>query len=132
MIKTIDRLFSLLSRISRADKDGYAYCICCSGKDHWANFDPAHYVGRSCFRLRWDLRNVWPCHRNCHEKEDHLTLYRASLIKVQGLQFVEELEFWGKEFCKQPNDKELAELRDHLERELQRFTYKDRPASPQV
>lgn len=127
MIKQIDRLFSLLSRISRADKNGYAECICCSKRDHWANFDPAHYVGRAFFGLRWDLKNVWPCCRDCHEKENHLALYRIGLIKIKGLQFVEDLEFAGKQFCKEPNHEELVELRDNIERELHRYTYQNRP-----
>jgi hypothetical protein len=109
-IQLADHLFSKYARILRADKDGQVVCVCCGKSGHWREFDPAHFVGRSCMALRWDTDNVWPCHRVCHDSPDHLDRYEITLIKTQGEAFVDDLRQRGKRYCKAPNDEEIKEI----------------------
>lgn len=94
--------------------------------------DPAHYVGRACTSLRWKLDNVWPCHRNCHEKPDHLDKYRVGLIKIKGVAFVESLEFEGKKYCKAPNEQETDIILTSLRSELAKFSISPDGDKPEV
>lgn len=120
-IEIADTLFSRLARISRADSTGAVVCICCGKPSHWATMDCAHFVGRSCTALRWDLSNGWPCHRVCHSDPNHQVNYETALIKAQGEAFVEELKFKGKQFGRAPGQGELEALIESLIIKLRQY-----------
>jgi hypothetical protein len=67
--------------------------------------------------LRWDIDNVWPCHRTCHDSPRHLDNYEAALLKTQGQAFVDSLRARGYQYCKAPTEAEIKE-------KIQELTYK--------
>jgi len=72
--------------------------------------------------LRWDLDNVWPCHRTCHESPDHLDRYEATLIKTKGEAFVDDLKRRGKKYSKAPNEEEVKEIIEELTYKLSQYS----------
>ena len=121
LIQIADNLLSKYARVSRADKAGQVDCICCGRPFHWSLTDPAHFVGRACMALRWELDNVWPCCRTCHESPDHLDRYEATLVKTRGQAFVESLVVRGKRYQKAPNKAEIAEIITELTYKLSEY-----------
>jgi hypothetical protein len=71
--------------------------------------------------LRWDLINVWPCHRVCHDSPDHLANYRAALIKKNGEAFVDELIARSKRFERAPTEIEVLEIIEQLTYKLSQY-----------
>jgi hypothetical protein len=70
-------------------KRGRARCIGCRGRAH----DPHHYRGRALLAFRWDLRNVQPACRACHERfPADPTFERHAMIHALGERRFEELE----------------------------------------
>jgi hypothetical protein len=121
LIDRADSLFSRFARVSRADKSGKVDCICCGKPFHWGGVDPAHLVGRSCMDLRWELDNVWPCCRACHDSPDHLDRYKATLAKARGQAFVDDLIARGKRYCKNPTKAEIEEIIEQLTYKLSQY-----------
>ena len=63
----LDKAFSELARISRADDNGMVTCIDGCGKSgHWKDFDCGHFVDRDNLPTRWDLDNCWPQAQDCN------------------------------------------------------------------
>jgi len=63
----LDKDFSELARMSRADDLGIVTCIDgCGAFGHWKNFDCGHFADRDNLPTRWDLENCWPQSRPCN------------------------------------------------------------------
>ena len=74
--------------------------------------------------LRWDINNGWPCCRTCHEKRDHLALYKAGLVAKFGEGFVADLITEGKEFHKAPTEDDLTHIIEVLSNKLETYANK--------
>lgn len=62
LIKKLDQIFSVYTRLSVADKDWYITCPLCWARVHWIKAQNMHFITRSVFKYRWDERN---CHAGC-------------------------------------------------------------------
>jgi len=71
--------------------------------------------------LRWQLSNVWPCHRTCHDAANHLDKYEATLIKTQGQEFVDDLKTRGYQYHKDPSEEEITEIIEDLTLKLKEY-----------
>lgn len=124
LVRLADNLTSKYARISRADEDGSVPCVCCGIKSHWGSMDCAHFIGRSCFLLRFSIDNTYPCHRTCHTSPDHLVKYEAALVKEKGQAFVDSLKLSSKKYHKNPNTEEMMFIIDSLTTKLLKYASK--------
>lgn len=87
-----------LSRISRADDDGYCTCVTCGHVGKWNDgFDGGHYIAKSSSSF-WmlDPRNIWPqckpCNGNGMKFDGRESLYTLFMIKEFGSEFVQHMQ----------------------------------------
>ena len=62
LIKKLDQIFSVYTRLSVADNDWYITCPLCWARVHWIKAQNMHFITRSVFKYRWDEKN---CHAGC-------------------------------------------------------------------
>lgn len=70
LIEDADAIFSKYVRMSAADEYGDAFCYTCGCVKRWQEQQCGHYISRSNYHLRWDLRNTkvqcWDCNVGKH------------------------------------------------------------------
>lgn len=67
LVAKLDKAFSELARMSRADENGMVKCIDgCRRSGYWKDFDCGHFADRDNLPTRWDLDNCWPQARPCN------------------------------------------------------------------
>ena len=71
--------------------------------------------------LRWELDNVWPCCRACHEASTYLDKYEATLLKTKGVEFVDGLRYRGRQYCKAPSEEEVKTIIEELTYKLTEY-----------
>lgn len=65
-------------------------CVCC-GK-YSSVIQPGHFITRSIYALRWDLRNVWPQCPGCNLRHNYDPApYASFLIRTQGAESIDKL-----------------------------------------
>lgn len=71
-VKKLDRIVSMLVRISHADDNGYCDCYTCGYTGFWKKdgIQCGHFYSRSRMGTRFDLRNVRP---QCNKCNTHLS-----------------------------------------------------------
>lgn len=96
----------LLSRISRADDDGYCTCVTCGHIGKWNDgFDGGHFLAKgNCSYWMLDPRNIWPQCKSCNgngmkfgNKEAAYTLF---MIDTFGREFVDYMRSMEKTVIK--------------------------------
>jgi len=105
----LDFTFSRYIRIREANENGIVECYTCGKKDHWKYLQCSHYIKRSHYGLRWDIRNAKPACVNCNEiLSGNINEYTIRLEKEQpGI--TNQLKEKSKEICKYDRA-ELKEL----------------------
>ncbi len=65
-------------------------CVVCGTRE---NLTPGHYVTRSVYALRWDLRNVHTQCWGCNMRHEHDPLpYTRAMIRIHGAGIFDEIE----------------------------------------
>jgi hypothetical protein len=80
LIADADAVFSKFVRMNERDIHGDARCYTCGSQKRWQEQQCGHYVSRSNYLLRWDLRNVKVQCSDCNcGKHGNLGQYTARL-----------------------------------------------------
>lgn len=83
--KDLDKQFSLYTRLSDANDEGYSTCVTCGKVAQWKEMDAGHYITRNHLSTRWEELNVWSQCRGCNRfgggKPDEYAIF---LIKQFG------------------------------------------------
>lgn len=80
LIKDADAITSRYVRLLHSDKDGVIICYTCQTKMDYHDAQCGHFIGRSNFYLRYDLRNLRPQCNGCNcYKHGNLGKYRKFL-----------------------------------------------------
>ena len=85
-----------LARISEADDNGYARCVCCGAVKYYKEMDGGHYIakGKSSY---WSLepKNIHPQCKGCNgfgmRYGNAESLYTLWMIDTYGREFVDEM-----------------------------------------
>lgn len=56
----LDKIFSIHTRIKRANIHGMVQCVITKDYFHWTELDCGHFATRNHFSTRWDRNNAWP------------------------------------------------------------------------
>lgn len=111
---TLDSLTSLYVRLRASDWQGNATCITCGKVAHYKTLQAGHYVSRSNYSVRYDLRNI---HVQCFKcnmkfggcKGGNLVQYTKYLLNTYGEKWLKELIADGEKI-KQWTPEELKNL----------------------
>lgn len=111
---TLDTLASLYVRRRASDWQGNATCITCGKVAHYKTLQAGHYVSRSNYSVRYDLRNI---HVQCFKcnmkfggcKGGNLVQYTKYLLNTYGEKWLKELIADGEKI-KQWTPEELKTL----------------------
>jgi Bacteriophage Lambda NinG protein len=80
LIDDADAIFSKYIRMSAADEFGNSVCYTCGCYRRWQVQQAGHFISRSCYLLRWDVRNVKVQCKGCNEFRDgNLGAYTSRL-----------------------------------------------------
>lgn len=98
LIHELDGLVSEVVRRSAADDSGRCTCISCPHRDHWKQFDAAHFIDRGHMNTRFNLLNLAPCCRYCnrYNEDEHKRVWAEKL----GPEMVAYLEAEGRSMRK--------------------------------
>lgn len=91
LIKEADAVFSQFVRLSAADKNGIISCYICDSKVHWKESDAAHYIPRSCMRLRYEELNVRVNCKNCNQYLSGNLIEYAKMLELERPGLTEQL-----------------------------------------
>ena len=58
LVKELDRVFSIHTRMKYADEQGMAKCYTCDSVHHWKAMDCGHFFSRRHYSLRWTDENT--------------------------------------------------------------------------
>lgn len=93
LVNDLDRLFSLVVRLSFCNKEGFSTCFVCEKSDHYKNMQNSHYIKRGNMGLRF---NQFNCHNSCsfcNEQHNHNEEpYRLAILKEHGKDILDYLE----------------------------------------
>jgi hypothetical protein len=98
LIHELDKLVSEVVRRNAADDSGRCTCISCPHRDHWSQFDSAHFIDRGHMNTRFNLLNLAPCCRYCnrYDEDEHKRKWAEKL----GPEMVAYLEAEGRSMRK--------------------------------
>ena len=84
--KKLDVLVSEFVR--RRDK---GVCYTCGTRYDWRKMDAGHYIKRSCWRLRFDIRNIHTQCKRCNSYlHGNMDKYALHLIEDYGVEILQE------------------------------------------
>lgn len=90
-VKKADRYFSLYTRLTHANVNGWCACVTCGKTFHYKEGDAGHFIGRNHMSTRYSLDNVFPqclrCNRFCDERAE----FSLFLLKRLGRKKFEKL-----------------------------------------
>jgi len=90
--KLIRKLDDLFSKYVRSNNTDFCQCYTCGVVKLSKEIDAGHFIKRSCFRTRWDKRNVKPQCRSCNRfRGGMMDEYALHLIQDYGEGIIEEL-----------------------------------------
>ena len=93
LVKKLDSVFSLFTRLRDAGLDGHINCITCGCRVHWKKCHACHFIGRWNYLYRRDEENVNAGCVSCntYRAERHQQQYTLIMIDRHGREKVEEM-----------------------------------------
>ena len=80
LVNDLDAVFSRWLRLSNTDKEDNCECFTCGKKMSYKVMQCGHYIGRSCYFLRFDTRNTRVQCKTCNEfKNGNISEYTKRL-----------------------------------------------------
>ena len=101
LIKKLDQVFSVYTRLSVADKDWYITCPLCETRVHWIKAQNMHFITRSVFKYRWDEKN---CHAGC--MRCNVILHGNYIVYTRRMQ----RKYWEILVDKMINDRQICKI----------------------
>lgn len=93
LVKKLDRIFSLFVRLLSAGPGGYVACYTCGKQAHFTEMEAGHFIGRSAYAVRFDVRNVKPQCKYCNKVlEGNTKIFEQRLELEYGASVVSELK----------------------------------------
>lgn len=84
LIEEADIVVSRYVRFAASYDNGIVCCYICGTPIRWQEAQCMHYISRSCYFLRWDIRNLRPGDKACNEhKGGNLVEYAKKLNEEQ-------------------------------------------------
>ena len=100
LVKKLDQIFSVYTRLSVADKNWYITCPLCWTRVHWIDAQNMHFIKRSVYKYRWDEKN---CHAGCMRcnviLHGNYIVYTRRMQRMYGEILVDEM-INDKQICK--------------------------------
>ena len=101
LIKKLDQVFSVYTRLSVADKDWYITCPLCETRVHWTKAQNMHFIKRSVYKYRRDEKN---CHAGC--MRCNVILHGNYIVYTRRMQ----RKYWEILVDEMINDKQIMKI----------------------
>ena len=101
LIKKLDQVFSVYTRLSVADKDWYITCPLCWTRVHWIKAQNMHFITRSVYKYRRDEKN---CHAGC--MRCNVILHGNYIVYTRRMQ----RKYWEILVDEMINDKQIIKI----------------------
>lgn len=96
--KEADDTFSAYIRARDSDHAGYIKCVTCDRRVFWKGgkhtANACHWIGRDCYKYRWDEDNVyWGCaYCNARDKQRHQQMFTIFMTDKFGIEKVRQMK----------------------------------------
>ena len=117
LIKKLDNLFSLYTRLKYADKNGIVTCYTCGIQKHYKDYmQNGHFISRRHYILRWSEKNTRVQCYSCNVgNQGRQYEFSVKLNKEYGYDIASELLQESKKIKKFSNDELISLINRYKE-----------------